>query len=89
MNQLFMIDKTVNLYILCCIGFFCLSLSGCSKSPSQLEQILQREEVRFVTHDGPTTYFVDKDGETGLEFELARHFATELGVELSLVFASQ
>jgi membrane-bound lytic murein transglycosylase F len=88
MNQLFMIDKTVNLYILCCIGFFCLSLSGCSKSPSQLEQILQREEVRFVTHDGPTTYFVDKDGETGLEFELARHFATELGVELSLVFAS-
>ena len=83
-----MLDKTGNLCTLFCVAFICFALTSCSKSPSQLEQILQRQEVRFVTHDGPTTYFVDKDGETGLEFELASHFATELGVELSLIFAN-
>jgi peptidoglycan lytic transglycosylase F len=62
-----------------------VSLTGCSKSRSQLDQVLQREEIRVVTHDSAATYYVDKDGETGLEFELANRFAIKLGVKLSLI----
>jgi len=63
----------------------CLFLSACTKSRSQLEQVMHRGEIRIATHSGPATYFVDKDGETGLEFELATRFASHLGVELKLV----
>ncbi len=62
-----------------------LFLSACSKPRSQLEQIQERGEIIFVTHNGPTTYYVDKDGETGLEFELANRFAIHLGLELSII----
>ena len=57
---------------------------SCSESPSQLQRILERGQIRMVTHDGPSTYFVDKDGENGLEYLLAERFAHFLGVELSL-----
>jgi membrane-bound lytic murein transglycosylase F len=61
-----------------------LFLSGCGERQSKLEQILERGEIRIVTHNGPATYYVDKDGETGLEYELATRFARYLGVSLSL-----
>ena len=59
-------------------------LSSCSESPDQLQRILERGDIRIVTHDGPSTYFVDKDGENGLEYLLAEQFAAYLGVNLSL-----
>ena len=65
----------------------CLFLSSCSKSSSKLEQVLSRGEIRIVTHNSPATYYVDKDGETGLEYELASRFADYLGVTLSLIVA--
>jgi membrane-bound lytic murein transglycosylase F len=61
-----------------------LLLGGCGEKQSKLEQILERGEIRVVTHNGPATYYVDKDGETGLEYELATRFANHLGVSLSL-----
>ncbi len=65
----------------------CLFLSGCTESRSQLDRVLQRGEIKITTYSGPATYYTDKDGETGLEYELASRFADYLGVELTLIIA--
>lgn len=65
----------------------CVFLSACGESPSKLQQIIERGEIRIAVHNGPSTYFVDKDGENGLEYELAERFASRLGVDLSLIVA--
>ena len=50
-----------------------------------LEQIKANNEIIFVTRNNPTTYYEKADGAGGLEFELAKMFADELGVKLTLV----
>ncbi|NKB37556.1 MAG: membrane-bound lytic murein transglycosylase MltF [Gammaproteobacteria bacterium] len=67
---------------------FCLLVSGCSEKPTSLEEIKKRGEIRFAVRTGPASYYVDKDGENGLEFELATQFAGYLGVNLSLIIAN-
>jgi len=52
---------------------------------SLLEQIKANNEIIFITRDSPTTYYEMADGPGGLEFELAKMFADELGVKLTLV----
>ncbi len=54
----------------------------CSSPPSILDQVLDVGELRVVTRDSPTTYFVGPDGPAGPEFDLVRGFAAELGVKL-------
>ncbi|MFT7459413.1 MAG: membrane-bound lytic murein transglycosylase F [Planctomycetota bacterium] len=82
-----MLHKTILFITTISFVAACLFLSGCSNPPSKLQQVLQRGEIRIVTHNGPSTYYVDKDGETGLEYELATRFAIHLGVKLSLIVA--
>jgi membrane-bound lytic murein transglycosylase F len=62
-------------------------LSSCSDPKSQLENIYERGEIRIVTKNGPTTYYFEKDVETGLEYELASRFAEFLGLPLKIVIA--
>ena len=50
--------------------------------PSILDQVVELGELRVVTRDSPTTYFVGPDGPAGLEYDLAKSFADKLGVEL-------
>ncbi len=50
-----------------------------------LEQIKSDGQLLVVTRNSPTTYYEDSDGPAGLEYELARMFADELGVELVLI----
>ena len=57
-------------------------LGTCSSPPSLLDQILEVGELRVVTRDSPTTYFVGPNGPAGPEFDLVRGFANELGVKL-------
>lgn len=71
------------LYVLISI----VPLSGCSEPKSRLQQILERGEIRIVTRNGPTTYYYEKDKETGLEYELARRFADYLHVKLKIKVA--
>ena len=70
---------------------FCLMflqfLTGCAPSPSQLEQIVARGELRVATRNGPTSYFIDRDGATGIEYEMARRFARQLNVRLRVITA--
>jgi membrane-bound lytic murein transglycosylase F len=59
-----------------------LLLSTCSQPPSVLEQILRDGELRVVTRNLPSTYYLGAAGPQGPEFDLASRFAAELGVRL-------
>jgi membrane-bound lytic murein transglycosylase F len=59
------------------------SLVGtCSYPPSMIDQIIELGELRVVTRNTPTSYFVGPDGPAGPEYDLVRDFADELGVTL-------
>ena len=63
-------------------------LAGCSggeKEPAPLEAIRESGELRVLTRNAPTTFYFGREGKAGLEYELVRRFAEDLGVELELV----
>jgi membrane-bound lytic murein transglycosylase F len=57
-------------------------IGTCSTPPSTLDQVLELGELRVVTRNSPTAYFVGENGPTGPEYDLVRSFADELGVAL-------
>ncbi|NND60896.1 MAG: membrane-bound lytic murein transglycosylase MltF [Gammaproteobacteria bacterium] len=65
----------------------CVFLSTCSEPPTLLDTIIERGTLRVVTRNSPTTYYLGGDGPTGPEYEFARAFADELGVELEMYSA--
>lgn len=58
-----------------------LLLAGCAL-PSPLQQIHTRGELRMVTLNSPTCYYLGAHGPEGLEYRLAAAFAQTLGVRL-------
>ncbi len=64
-----------------------VALTGCSR-PTTLERIEQEGVLHVISRNAPTTYYEDRDGAAGFEYELARMFAEEIGVELRLRVAS-
>ncbi|EKO3571417.1 membrane-bound lytic murein transglycosylase MltF [Vibrio metschnikovii] len=64
-----------------------LVLSGCqidSEPKSELEKIRERGVLRVGTLNNQLSYFIGPDGPAGLDYELAREFARELGVRLEM-----
>jgi peptidoglycan lytic transglycosylase F len=63
-----------------------LLLAGCSRapSPSALQQVRARGELRVVTLNLPTCYYLGAQGPEGLDYDLAARFAGELGVRLKI-----
>lgn len=59
-------------------------LSACVDKPNTLERVKEDGILRVVTRNSPATYFQDRNGETGFEYELAKRFAEDLGVELKI-----
>src|SRR5215831_15991677 len=61
-----------------------LLAGGCQQQPGPrtLEEIRARGELRVVTINSPTSYYLGTNGAEGLEFDLARAFAQRLGVTL-------
>jgi membrane-bound lytic murein transglycosylase F len=57
-------------------------IGTCSPQPSTLDQVLELGELRVVTRNSPTAYFVGPEGPAGPEFDLVREFADDLGVAL-------
>src|ERR1700722_3764068 len=57
-------------------------LAGCSHPNSSLEQIRARGELRVVTVNSPTSYYLGAHGPQGFEYRLAAAFARDLGVSL-------
>ncbi|MEM9396555.1 MAG: membrane-bound lytic murein transglycosylase MltF [Pseudomonadota bacterium] len=69
---------------LSCYGFLFLTIflaTACSDQTST-GAIIQKGELRLITRNGPTTYYLGKEGPRGFDYELAAGFARELGVEL-------
>src|SRR5690606_4309483 len=68
-----------------------LMLAGCGEEakPSVLEQAKAEGELRVVTRNSPSTYFQDRNGATGFEYELAKRFANDLGLELKIETADK
>lgn len=58
-------------------------LAGCEE-PDHLAAIREAGVLRVVTRNGPTTYYQDRNGPTGFEYELAQRFAEQLGVALEI-----
>jgi membrane-bound lytic murein transglycosylase F len=62
-----------------------LGVAGCSKlPPSALDTIHARGELRVVTLNLPTCYYLGAQGTEGLEFELASAYAARLQVKLNM-----
>ena len=53
-----------------------------------LERVMEAGELVVLTRNSPTTYYQRHDGPAGLEYDLAKGFADQLGVELRLVVPS-
>ncbi len=65
------------LYLFTTVAF----LSGCQEPQlSKLEKVKKSGILRIATRNSPTTYYVQKDGPAGIEYELASEFADYLGV---------
>ncbi|MBE0484185.1 MAG: membrane-bound lytic murein transglycosylase MltF [Bacterioplanes sp.] len=54
---------------------------------TELDRILESQELVMITRNAPTTFYEDRSGLTGYEYELAKAFADYLGVELRVVVA--
>jgi membrane-bound lytic murein transglycosylase F len=61
-----------------------LLFGGCAEEPSTLERIQAEGVLRVITRNSPATYFQDRNGETGFEYELVKRFANDLGLELKI-----
>ena len=65
---------------------FFLAIAGligtCSSPPPLLEQVQDLGELRIVTRNTPSTFYVGPDGPAGAEYDLAKGLADDLGVEL-------
>nr|WP_308318835.1 membrane-bound lytic murein transglycosylase MltF [Marinobacter sp. F4206] len=58
-----------------------LVVAGCSR-PSTLQEVLAEDVLHVITREAPSIYYEGRDGATGYDYELAKLFAKELGVEL-------
>lgn len=62
-------------------------LTGCqidSAPQSELDKIQQRGVLRVGTLNNQLSYYIGPDGPAGLDYELAREFANQLGVRLEM-----
>jgi len=64
-------------------GLF-LMLGACVDKPNTLERVKEDGVLRVITRNSPATYFQDRNGETGFEYELVKRFADDLGVKLQI-----
>ena len=55
--------------------------TGCSR-PSTLEEIRSEGVLHVITRNAPSIYYEDREGPAGFEYELAKRFADNIGVEL-------
>ena len=62
-----------------------LILNACAPQKNLLEQVKDRGELRVLTRNAATTYYIGPHGPTGPEYELVKAFAEHLGVSVNLI----
>ncbi len=62
-----------------------LFLASCSIPKPLVERIKDQGVLTVVTRNSPTTYYKDRDGPKGLEYELVQLFAAKLGVTAQFI----
>src|SRR5690606_19105027 len=67
----------------CTLILILTTLTGCSQ-PSTLQEIRNEGVLHVITRVAPSIYYEGRHGPTGYDYELAKLFAEELGVELRL-----
>ncbi|WP_428774293.1 membrane-bound lytic murein transglycosylase MltF [Vibrio sp.] len=78
---------TLRLYRVLAICLVSFGLAGCqieSEPKSELAQILERGVLRVGSVNNQLSYYIGPDGPAGLDYELAREFANQLGVKLEM-----
>lgn len=64
-----------------------VGLAACQEPPRSLPDPQSDKEIVVVTHNGPNTYYVDGSNHfAGLEYDLVKLFAKELGPDYSVKF---
>ncbi len=64
-------------------------LGTCSSPPSLLDRIVRSGELTVVTRNTPAAFYYGADEPRGIEYELARGYASRLGVGLRIYTADQ
>jgi membrane-bound lytic murein transglycosylase F len=64
-----------------------LLATACTGPKNELQRILQDGKLVVLTRNAATTYFEGPEGPAGLEYDLVKGFAQELGVGLEVVVA--
>ncbi len=67
------------------LALLILGLTGCSIPEPLVERIKDEGMLVVITRNSSTTYYEDKDGLKGFEYELVKQFADELGVVIRFV----
>jgi len=67
------------------LAFLALLLASCSIPKPLIDRIKEQGELIVITRSSPTTYYQDREGSKGLEYELVQHFATKLGVKVKFI----
>jgi len=67
------------------LAAFALTLATCTARPGLLEQIDTLGTLKVATVNSATTYYLDADGPTGFEYDLARAFADKLDLKLDIL----
>ncbi|KPQ27611.1 MAG: putative soluble lytic transglycosylase fused to an ABC-type amino acid-binding protein [Marinobacter excellens HL-55] len=58
-----------------------LAATGCSR-PTTLQEVKEEGVLHVITRVAPSIYYEGREAATGYDYELARRFADDLGVEL-------
>jgi len=77
-----------NYYILLMLLCLPLLLSSCNEPEIKPEQAKEQGTLVVVTRNAATTYYEGSHGYTGLEYDLVRGFADEMGLKLKFVVAN-
>ncbi|MAS24472.1 MAG: membrane-bound lytic murein transglycosylase MltF [Oceanospirillaceae bacterium] len=82
-----MISGITRLLTLAALLTVCFGTLTGGVRPDNVAQIRMAGEIVMITRNSPTTYYEDRTGPTGYEYELAKAFADHLGVELKVKVA--
>jgi len=77
--------KTVFSILVLGVASLALILNACAPQKNLLEQVKDSGELRVLTRNAATTYYIGPHGPTGPEYDLVQAFADHLGVSVKLV----